>query len=112
MRQRYWRSIAAIGKQENEKVRVAFIRLPFATLKAHSTTPTLGLSALESTMIELHYWPMPNGHKITLFLEETGLPYTIEPANIGKGEQFEPAFLKISPNNRMPAIVDRRYGTC
>jgi len=57
-------------------------------------------------MIELYYWPTPNGHKITLFLEETGLPYTIQPVNIGKGEQFEPAFLKISPNNRMPAIVD------
>ena len=57
-------------------------------------------------MIELHYWPTPNGHKITLFLEETGLPYIIKPVNIGKGEQFEPAFLKISPNNRMPAIVD------
>lgn len=57
-------------------------------------------------MIELHYWPTPNGHKITLFLEEAGVPYTIKPVNIGKGEQFEPAFLKISPNNRMPAIVD------
>ncbi|MBE1162103.1 glutathione binding-like protein [Dyella acidiphila] len=57
-------------------------------------------------MIELHYWPTPNGHKITLFLEETGLPYVIKPVNIGKGEQFEPAYLKISPNNRMPAIVD------
>jgi GSH-dependent disulfide-bond oxidoreductase len=57
-------------------------------------------------MIELYYWPTPNGHKITLFLEETGLPYIIKPVNIGKGEQFEPAFLKISPNNRMPAIVD------
>lgn len=59
-------------------------------------------------MIELYYWPTPNGHKITLFLEETGLPYTIKPVNIGKGEQFEPAFLKISPNNRMPAIVDTK----
>ncbi|RDS81487.1 glutathione binding-like protein [Dyella psychrodurans] len=58
-------------------------------------------------MIDLHYWPTPNGHKITLFLEEAGLPYTIKPVNIGKGEQFEPAFLKISPNNRMPAIVDK-----
>jgi GSH-dependent disulfide-bond oxidoreductase len=57
-------------------------------------------------MIELYYWPTPNGHKITLFLEEAGLPYTVKPVNIGKGEQFEPAFLKISPNNRMPAIVD------
>jgi GSH-dependent disulfide-bond oxidoreductase len=59
-------------------------------------------------MIELHYWPTPNGHKITLFLEEAGLPYTIKPVNIGKGEQFEPAYLKISPNNRMPAIVDTK----
>jgi GST-like protein len=57
-------------------------------------------------MIELYYWPTPNGHKITLFLEESGLPYTIKPVNIGKGEQFEPGFLAISPNNRMPAIVD------
>ncbi len=58
-------------------------------------------------MIDLYYWPTPNGHKITLFLEETGLPYQIKPVNIGKGEQFEPAFLQIAPNNRMPAIVDR-----
>jgi GST-like protein len=57
-------------------------------------------------MIELYYWPTPNGHKITLFLEETGLPYVIKPVNIGRGEQFAPAFLAISPNNRMPAIVD------
>jgi GST-like protein len=58
-------------------------------------------------MIELYYWPTPNGHKITMFLEETGLPYTIHPVNIGKGDQFKPDFLKIAPNNRMPAIVDR-----
>ena len=57
-------------------------------------------------MIELHYWPTPNGHKITLFLEEAGLPYEIKPVNIGAGEQFKPDFLKIAPNNRMPAIVD------
>jgi GST-like protein len=59
-------------------------------------------------MIELYYWPTPNGHKITLLLEESGLPYTIKPVNIGKGEQFEPGFLAISPNNRMPAIVDTK----
>jgi GST-like protein len=59
-------------------------------------------------MIELYYWPTPNGHKITLLLEESGLPYTIKPVNIGKGEQFEPSFLAISPNNRMPAIVDTK----
>jgi GST-like protein len=58
-------------------------------------------------MIDLYYWPTPNGHKITLFLEETGLPYTIHPINIGKGEQFNADFLKIAPNNRMPAIIDR-----
>ena len=57
-------------------------------------------------MIDLHYWPTPNGHKITLFLEEAGLDYTIKPVDIGKGAQFEPAFLAISPNNKMPAIVD------
>jgi GST-like protein len=58
-------------------------------------------------MIDLHYWPTPNGHKITMFLEEAGLAYRIFPVDIGKGEQFQPAFLEISPNNRMPAIVDR-----
>ena len=57
-------------------------------------------------MIDLYYWPTPNGHKITIFLEEAGFPYTIHPINIGKGEQFAPDFLKIAPNNRMPAIVD------
>ena len=57
-------------------------------------------------MIELYYWTTPNGHKMTMFLEETGLPYTIHPVDINKGEQFDPAFLKISPNNRIPAIVD------
>lgn len=59
-------------------------------------------------MIDVHYWPTPNGHKITMFLEETGTPYTIVPVNIGKGEQFKPDFLKIAPNNRMPAIVDHQ----
>ena len=57
-------------------------------------------------MIDLHYWTTPNGHKITMFLEETGLPYKIFPVNIGKGEQFTPEFLAIAPNNRIPAMVD------
>ncbi len=57
-------------------------------------------------MIDLHYWPTPNGHKITIMLEETGLDYTIHPVDIGKGEQFAPDFLAIAPNNRMPAIID------
>ena len=57
-------------------------------------------------MIDLYYWTTPNGHKITMFLEETGLPHRIVPVNIGKGEQFAADFLKIAPNNRIPAIVD------
>jgi GST-like protein len=57
-------------------------------------------------MIDLYYWTTPNGHKISLFLEEAGLPYRVFPINIGKNEQFQPDFLKISPNNRIPAIVD------
>jgi len=57
-------------------------------------------------MIDLYYWPTPNGHKITMFLEEAKLPYLLKGVNIGIGEQFHPDFLKISPNNRMPAIVD------
>ncbi len=56
--------------------------------------------------IDLYYWPTPNGWKITIMLEECGLPYAVIPINISKGDQFEPAFLAISPNNRMPAIVD------
>jgi GST-like protein len=59
-------------------------------------------------MIDFYYWTTPNGHKITLFLEETGIPYRMHPVNLGKGEQFKPEFLAISPNNRMPAIVDQK----
>lgn len=57
-------------------------------------------------MIELYYWPTPNGHKITLFLEEAGIAYQIKPVDIGAGDQFKPEFLAFSPNNRMPAIID------
>jgi GST-like protein len=57
-------------------------------------------------MIDLYYFPTPNTWKVSIFLEETGLDYTIIPVNILEGEQFEPAFLKVSPNNRVPAIVD------
>jgi GST-like protein len=57
-------------------------------------------------MIDVHYWPTPNGKKVTILLEECGLPYRIVPCRIGQGDQFSPEFLKISPNNRMPAIVD------
>jgi GSH-dependent disulfide-bond oxidoreductase len=58
-------------------------------------------------MIDLYYWTTPNGHKITIFLEEAALPYSLKPINIGQGEQFNPDFLAIAPNNRIPAIVDQ-----
>ena len=58
-------------------------------------------------MIDLYTWPTPNGHKVHIFLEETGLEYTVIPINILTGDQFDPEFLKISPNNKMPAMVDR-----
>jgi GST-like protein len=58
-------------------------------------------------MIELYYWPTPNGKKVTILLEEAGLPYKMIPLNIGRGDQFSDQFLKIGPNNRMPAIIDR-----
>jgi GST-like protein len=57
-------------------------------------------------MIDLYYWPTPNGHKVTMFLEEAGLDYEIRPVDISAGDQFKPEFLAFSPNNRMPAIVD------
>ena len=57
-------------------------------------------------MIDVYFWTTPNGYKVLIFLEETGTPYSIQPVNISEGKQFEPAFLKISPNNRIPAIVD------
>ena len=59
-------------------------------------------------MIDVHYWTTPNGHKVTIFLEEAGLEYKLFPINIGKGEQFKPDFLAIAPNNRIPAIVDQK----
>ena len=56
--------------------------------------------------IEVYFWPTPNGHKITIALEEMGLDYALKPVNIGAGDQFKPGFMAISPNNRMPAIID------
>jgi len=64
------------------------------------------MSKTQTAPIALHYWPTPNGWKITIMLEELGVPYEVVPVNIGAGEQFRPEFLAISPNNRMPAIVD------
>lgn len=76
-----------------------------ACVAAHPHLPTIP-PPLAIAMIDLHYWPTPNGYKIALFLEEAGLPYRLLPVNIGKGEQFRPEFLAIAPNNRIPAIVD------
>jgi len=59
-------------------------------------------------MIDVHYWPTPNGWKVTIMLEECGMDYNIVPVDIGGGDQFRPEFLRISPNNRMPAIVDHK----
>lgn len=64
------------------------------------------MSAIQTQPIDLYYWPTPNGFKISILLEELGVPYTLKLVNIGRGEQFEPDFLKIAPNNRMPAIID------
>lgn len=64
------------------------------------------MTTAQQKPIDLYYWPTPNGWKISIMLEECGLPYTVHPVNIGKGDQFKPEFLAISPNNKMPAIVD------
>src|SRR5690349_20796184 len=79
-------------------------RRDFHAFASFSRLPALGTLA----MIDLYYWTTPNGHKITMFLEETGLDYKIIPVNIGKGEQFKPEFLAVAPNNRIAAILDRK----
>lgn len=81
-----------------------------ATAKAAKTRNSAGSSSAsvrsETHPIDLYYWPTPNGWKVSIMLEECGLPYTVRPVNIGVGDQFKRSFLKIAPNNRMPAIVD------
>jgi GST-like protein len=78
-----------------------------STARSAKARPQRGNGArMQARPIELFYWPTPNGHKITIMLEECGLPYVIKPVNIARGDQFKPEFLKISPNNRMPAIID------
>jgi GSH-dependent disulfide-bond oxidoreductase len=83
-----------------------------AVLRSSINSETQRLTSRESDskefeMIDVYFWPTPNGHKVTIALEELGLPYHVIPVNIAKGDQFKPEFLKISPNNKMPAIVDR-----
>ena len=84
--------------------------LPLPHYYTAVTVPSCPIAAEalhRALMIDLYYWPTPNGQKITIMLEETGLRHRVIPINIGRGDQFDPAFLAISPNNRMPVIVDR-----
>ena len=74
--------------------------------KRRSVRPASRQKAIRAQPIKLYYWPTPNGWKISIMLEECGLPYEVHPVDISKGEQFSAQFLAISPNNRMPAIVD------
>jgi GST-like protein len=84
----------------------ATARKPVRKSKARSTPATRSQPPRGPKQIDLYYWPTPNGWKITIMLEECRLPYTVIPVNISKGDQFKPEFLALSPNNRMPAIVD------
>src|SRR3954451_5688557 len=77
-----------------------------AVVNHYDKAVVLSLNPRNTLMIDLHYWTTPNGHKVTMFLEEAGLEYKLIPVNIGKGEQFKTDFLTISPNNRIPAMVD------
>src|SRR5580658_852546 len=83
-----------------------FWRRPSSTCCARADFRTHPNSRGEFAMLDLYYWPTPNGKKVTILLEELGVPYTIKPIRIAQGDQFAPDFLKISPNNRMPALVD------
>src|SRR5882762_9641033 len=97
----YWRSSCKLG----EMVRYQPRRIDRTD---QELPPPIANAQTEGTryMIDVQYWTTPNGHKVTIFLEEAGLPYKIFPVNIGKGEQFQREFLEVSPNNRIPAIVD------
>ncbi len=79
---------------------------PKAKRKTATTRIAAALPARGKKPIELYYWPTPNGWKVSIMLEECRLPYVVRPVDISKGEQFQPGFLAISPNNRIPAIVD------
>jgi GST-like protein len=94
------------NKKEKSPARSPAKPAPKAAAKTKAKPSASPKSPAQQRPIELHYWPTPNGWKIAIMLEECGLPYEIKPVNINKGEQFASAFLAISPNNRMPAIVD------
>src|SRR6478609_1369027 len=93
----------ARGKRKRPASRAAKAK---ANKTKTSKTKTKKKPAKTAKPIELYYWPTPNGFKISIMLEECGLPYVMKPVNISRGEQFNPDFLKIAPNNRMPAIID------
>ena len=95
---------AATGTMQNN--RICFMEATTNACRAPIIQHLVATHTLHPAMIDLHYWPTPNGWKISIMLEECGLPYRLRPVNIGNGEQFHENFLAISPNNRMPAIVD------
>src|ERR1700690_2167053 len=80
--------------------------VPHPTVQAAPLVARASLQQRGLAVIDIHYWPTPNGKKVTILLEELGLPYNLIPCNIGKGDQFKDEFLAIGPNNRMPAMVD------
>src|SRR5256885_3029157 len=86
-------------------VAVAGIRLVKSPDRDAGNIPTEQIQG-RAAMIDVHYWPTPNGKKVTILLEECGLPYKIVPCNIQRGDQFTPEFLAMNPNHRMPVIVD------
>jgi len=103
---------ASKSKNKKEKAPAKSPAKPAAKAAAKTKAPTKAKPSIspkipaQQRMIELYYWPTPNGWKVSIMLEECGLPYEIKPVNIGRGDQFDPVFLAIAPNNRMPAIVD------
>ena len=102
--------VAAAAGEETEVFEAPDGDLPTITFASPPLSmrprPLSSASAKEDPMIDLHYWPTPNGKKVTILLEELGMPYRIVPVNIGRGDQFTPEFLEMNPNHRMPVMVD------
>ncbi len=97
---------AAAPRRQAKGAAAKLFKAPRKVSGTKKPRKTARASGRSPAPIALYYWPTPNGHKISIMLEELGVPYEVHTVNINKGEQFAPAFLKISPNNRMPAIVD------
>src|ERR1700704_2912277 len=98
------RAKGSAAKAVSKSVKSAAKRTAKRSVKAASRSAAKRVKPAKP--IDLHYWPTPNGYKVSIMLEECGLPYRVIPLNIARGDQFKPEFLAISPNNRMPAIVD------